>query len=150
MRRAVAVARAGTWPAPAPERATLAYDQRHRRRRRLASDDGAPFLLDLEDATVLGDGDGLRLDDGGWIEVRAAPEAIVEAHCDDGLALARLAWHLGNRHVPAQILGDRVRFRDDAVIVAMVEGLGARVVRLCASFTPEPGAYDKSGGHSHG
>ena len=142
MRRVARVATAGRWPAAAArDSVTLAWDDRHRRRVRLVSDRGAPFLLDLERATALGDGDGLALDDGGWVAVVAAPEPVAEVRTADPRALARLAWHLGNRHVPAQILDGGVRFRDDRVIVDMVAGLGAAVVRLRAPFDPERGAY---------
>jgi len=149
MRRAVEVARAGEWPCDlSAGRATLGWDDRHRRRVRLASDDGAAFLLDLAEATVLRGGDGLRLDDGGWLEVCAAAEPLVEARAADAVALARLAWHLGNRHVPAEVIGKALRVRDDPVIVDMLEGLGARISRVQAPFTPEAGAYGAR--HDHG
>ena len=80
MRRVAHVATAGRWPAAAArDSVTLAWDDRHRRRVRLVSDGGAPFLLDLERATALGDGDGLALDDGGWVAVVAAPEPVAES-----------------------------------------------------------------------
>ena len=140
--RAARAAAAGRWPAAeARGRVTLAWDDRHRRRLRLATDGGEAVLLDLERARVLRDGDGLALDDGGWIAVAAAPEPVAEARGPDPLFLARLAWHLGNRHVLAQFLDGALRFRDDPVIVDMAVRLGARVARMEAPFDPEPGAY---------
>lgn len=147
MRRAIAVAAAGTWPREeATTRVTLGYDDRHRRRIVLAADDGLPVLLDLERAVVLTHGDGLALDGGGWIGVCAASEAVIEARGGDAVATARLAWHLGNRHTPVQVLADgTLRLRCDHVLAAMLERLGADVRRTRAPFCPEPGAY--AGGH---
>lgn len=150
MRRAVVVAAAGTWPEEeALTSVTLAYDDRHRRRIVLTADDGAPVLLDLERAVVLADGCGLALEDGGWIAVHAAAEAVIEARGSDPAATARLAWHLGNRHTPVQVLADGgLRLRDDPVLAAMLEGLGAEVRRRQAPFDPEPGAYAGSTHHA--
>ncbi len=147
MRRANDVAPAGEWPAArAVATATLTLDQRHRRRIALRCDDGEDVMLDLPQATVLRDGDGLRLDDGGWVGVRAAPEELAEFRCATPEALARLAWHLGNRHLPMQIVDGAIRIRFDHVVVAMARGLGASVGRCRAGFDPEGGAYDQ---HSH-
>jgi len=95
---------------------------------------------------VLHHGDGLKLEDGGIVEVRAAAEALVEITAADAGALARLAWHLGNRHLPAEIGGGRILIRDDHVIVDMLKGLGAEVRKVKAPFDPEGGAY---GQHNH-
>jgi urease accessory protein len=147
MRRAVAVAAAGTWPeTESMTSVTLTFDDRHRRRIVLPADDGRPVLLDLERAAVLTDGDGLVLDGGGWVAVCAAAEPVMEARGGDPAATARLAWHLGNRHTPVQVLADgTLRLRDDHVLAAMLERLGAEVRRSLAAFTPEAGAY--AGGH---
>jgi urease accessory protein len=152
MRRVVAVHRKGDWPeAAANGTVTLGFLDRHRRRVRLHGDDGTPFLLDLPRAVVLGAGDGLELDGGGYLRVRAAAEALAEIECRDGAELARIAWHLGNRHLPVQVAGGRLRIRWDHVIVDMVAGLGARVVPIEAPFDPESGAYAETGhGHHHG
>jgi urease accessory protein len=153
MLRADRVEHVGEWPR---ERArgtvTLAFDDRHRRRLRLTSDAGEPFLLDLSRAAVLEEGDGLALSDGTWLTVKAAPEALLEVTAPEPTLLARLAWHLGNRHLPAQIDAQRIRIRDDHVIADMIERLGGRVQRISAPFTPEAGAYDAAPpahGHHH-
>jgi urease accessory protein len=98
------------------------------------------------------DGDGLALDDGGFIAVKAAPEPVVEIRYKDAEIAARIAWHIGNRHTPLQVLAEgRLRIRDDHVLVAMVEGLGAEVARLSAPFEPEGGANaNASQSHAHG
>jgi urease accessory protein len=146
MRRVVAIRPKGDWPAAAASgTVTLGFLDRHRRRVRLQADDGTPFLLDLPRAVVLGEGDGLALEGGGYLCVRAAAETLAEIECGDGAALARIAWHLGNRHLPMQVAGSQLRIRWDHVIVDMVAGLGARVARIEAPFNPEAGAY----GHHH-
>ena len=150
MLRAERIAPAGDWPRDrARGTVTLAYDDRHRRRLRLESDAGEPFLLDLPRADVLEDGDGVALSDGSWFLVRAAAENLLEITAATPALLARLAWHLGNRHLPAQIAGDRIFIRNDHVIAHMLEGLGARLKRIAAPFTPERGAYDGEGRHHH-
>jgi urease accessory protein len=150
MRRADHVRPAGAWPRErARATVTLTYDDRHRRRVRLVADDGDEFLLDLADAIVLRDGDGLRLDDGAWLAVCAANEQVCEIACPTPEALARIAWHLGNRHLPVQIIDSGLRIRDDHVIVAMLEGLGAAVTRRNAPFEPEGGAYARAHRHAH-
>jgi urease accessory protein len=156
MRRAIAVFSPGSWPeAEAVGAVTLAYHDRHRRRVRMCDDDGAEFLLDLPRAAVLGDGDGLALEGGGYLRVRAAIEAVADLAADSPEHLAKLAWHIGNRHVPAQVLSDgALRILDDHVLVDMARGLGAKVVRRRAPFAPESGAYagghDHAHGHAHG
>lgn len=148
MLKATSVIPAGRWPAAECRASvTLAHHDRHRRRIRLTADDGAAFLLDLPEATVLRHGDGLQLENGGgYIEVRAAPEPLVEVRAPTPALLARLAWHLGNRHLPAEIHADRILIRDDHVIVDMLKGLGAAVQAVEAPFDPEGGAY---GQHNH-
>ena len=142
MRRAVAVHPRGRWPQEqAADIATLAYIDRHRRRIRLATDSGTTFLLDLARAYHLADGDGLELNDGSYVGVRAAPEPVLEIEAADPASLLRIAWHLGNRHLPLQVVGERLRIREDHVIGEMVTGLGGRTSRLEAPFDPEIGAY---------
>jgi urease accessory protein len=140
--RAIAVHPGGQWPEDRMvDVVTLAYLDRHRRRIRLVSDSGAAFLLDLPRAQHFADGDGLELDTGGYLRVRAAAEPVLEIEAADGASLLRIAWHLGNRHLPLQVVGDRLRIREDHVIAEMVSGLGGRIIRLEAPFDPEFGAY---------
>jgi urease accessory protein len=142
LRRATLVHPTGHWPqAESAGSVTLAFDDRFRRRIQLNDDSGEPFLLDLARAVVLNDGDALELDDGTLLTVRAAEEDLAEVRCPTPETLARIAWHLGNRHLPVQIAGDAVRLRWDHVIADMLAGMGAEVVRLRAGFTPEAGAY---------
>lgn len=157
LRRLTAHAPAGQWPAgEALDSVTLDFDARHRRRIRLAGDRGGVFLLDLPRAVALAEGDGLRSEDGGWVAVRAAAEPVLEVRCADPAALARVAWHLGNRHLPTEIAGQFLRIRPDRVIAAMLRGLGAQVLETTAAFQPEGGAYggqphagQGGGGHHH-
>ena len=147
MKRAIEVVRAGRWPqAERADTVTLLFDDRYRRRLRMLGDGGLDFLLDLIEPVVLHTGDGLRLEEGGYVEVKAAEEDLVEVRGRDAAAFARLAWHLGNRHLPTQIMPKGLRIRRDHVIEAMVKGLGARVIEIEAPFDPEGGAY-AGGGH---
>jgi urease accessory protein len=149
MRRAIEVHPRGHWPSTtALDTVTLAYVDRHRRRVRLIADSGESFLLDLARAHHLTDGDGLELDTGGFIAVRAAPELVFEIETANRAALLRIAWHLGNRHLPLQVAGERLRIRADHVIADMVTVLGGRITRLEAPFDPEIGAYARVP-HSH-
>jgi urease accessory protein len=102
---------------------------------------GLEFLLDLPEAIPLRNGDGLVLEDGRMVEVRARPEPLLVVTAKDTQHLARLAWHLGNRHVPAAIEPDRILIRPDHVLAEMLGGLGAEVAAAEAPFDPEGGAY---------
>jgi urease accessory protein len=142
MRRALAVHRRGSWPAEdAPDTVTLAYLDRHRRRIRLVSDAGEVFLLDLPRPHHLADGDGLECNDGGFIRVRAAAEPLLEIVATDRAGLLRIAWHLGNRHLPLQVADETLRIRADPVIADLVAGLGGLLRPIDAAFDPETGAY---------
>ncbi len=148
--RALAVDPAGAWDvARRRGRVTLASDARHRRRMAMRADEGFEFLLDLVHAAHLRGGDGLALEDGSYVEVRAADEPVMDVRCADPAHLARVAWHVGNRHLAVQILPDgALRLLDDYVIAEMAEKLGAAVERKLGPFDPEPGAY-AGGGHGH-
>lgn len=151
MRTAVSLHRSGDWPADrARACVTLAWADRHRRRIVLADDAGQDFLLDLPEASLMADGDGLKLLDGGWIAVRAASEAVADVSCPHVDDLLRIAWHIGNRHAPMQLLADgALRIQDDHVLVDMVLRLGGSVARRRAPFHAEGGAYAGEG-HHHG
>jgi urease accessory protein len=102
----------------------------------------------LPELVLLRNGDALELDDGSLVEVVIEPESLVEIRGNDLTHLARLAWHLGDRHVPVQIFSNRLRLRPDAVLEAMLKGLGARLTPIEAPFDPEGGAYAQQG-HAH-
>lgn len=145
--RAGAVLPAGTWGDAAIDTVLIDFDRRHRRRIQLVTEAGAEFLLDLPQAARLRDGDGLQLEDGRVVAVKARPEPLLDIHAHDAAGLVRIAWHLGNRHLPVQMLGSHIRIRADHVIEAMVRGLGGHVHAVEAPFDPEAGAY--AGGHGH-
>ena len=147
--RARALRPRGTWHAAPHDVVVLDFDDRHRRRMAMRGVRGTAFLLDLPEAVALRGGEALELDDGRLIEIVAAPEILAEITNADAAAAVRIAWHLGNRHLPVQLVGKRLRIRRDHVIEAMVEGLGGKIVAIEAPFDPEGGAYGE-GGHSHG
>jgi urease accessory protein len=138
------------WTEAAADTVVLGFDDRHRRRMAMTGTRGLEFLLDLKDAVALRGGDALVLEDGRLIEVVAAPEPLVEIRGTDPHHLVRVAWHLGNRHLPTQIVGKGLRIRRDHVIEDMVRGLGARVIVIEAPFDPEGGAYAGGGHAAHG
>ena len=135
---------------------TLDHGERHRRRIMLNADGGTVFLLDLDNADILEDGDALLLETGWLVEVRAAPERLVQIKAHDPLDLLALAWHIGNRHVPAEIAKDAIYIGYDHVLIAMLRGLGAKVEVVERPFQPVRGAYhhghegDHHHGHGHG
>ena len=138
---------AKSWnPAQAIDTVLIDFDRRHRRRILLTTEQGAELLLDLPHAARLRDGDGL-VTGRGIVRVQARPEPLAEIHAHSDVELIRIAWHLGNRHLPVQLLRDRIRIRRDHVIEEMVEQLGGHVNIIDAPFDPEAGAY--AGGHQH-
>ena len=145
MIRAIDVIDAHAAEGAAEDEIHLDFDQRHRRRIAMVSESGKEFLLDLPEAVAIADGDRLRLDDGTVVEVHAAAERVADITAPDPEHLVRIAWHLGNRHLPTEVIGKTIRIRDDHVIVAMVRGLGADVEIHDAAFHPEAGAYS----HGH-
>ncbi len=126
---------------------TLDETARHRRRVKMRSDGGIKFLLDLPQARLLRHGDGLLLEDGRIVEVRAAPEKLYKILARDPQHLLRLTWHMGNRHLPTQVLEGYIFIRRDHVIKQMLENLGGEVIEIEMAFDPEGGAYED---HSHG
>lgn len=137
MRRAIQVL--PTAPSPVAS-ITLAAAERHRRRVMLTDDAGQAFLLDLPRAVHLRHGEGLLLEDGGVIAVVAADEDVVEVP-----ACPRLAWHIGNRHIPVQVLGDTLRLPAEPVLLDLLARQGVTPIRRRARFEPEPGAYEAHG-----
>src|SRR6185369_7260396 len=141
MIRATKVLGQHRWTHAAADTIVLDFDDRHRRRMAMTGTRGLEFLLDLENAVALRGGDALVLEDDRLIEVVAAAEPLIEIRGLDPGHLVRIAWHLGNRHLPTQIMAKGLRIRRDHVIEAMVKGLGARVIEIKAPFDPEGGAY---------
>jgi urease accessory protein len=141
---------AGQWPSEkAVGSLTLDFDQRHRRRIRLTDDLARDLLLDLPEAVAMADGDGLQLDDGTWLRIQAATELVVEVRHPDPGQLVRLAWHLGNRHLPTEIRDQVLRIRPDHVIEEMLRGFGAELIKVQVAFQPEGGAYGRHDHHHH-
>ena len=149
MIRATQVKPQHRWTEAPADTVVLDFDDRHRRRMAMTGTRGLAFLLDLENATALRGGDALMLEDGRLVEVVAAAEPLVEIKGSDPHHLIRVAWHLGNRHLPTQIMPKALRIRRDHVIEAMVKGLGARVIEIEAPFDPEGGAYAEAAAHGH-
>ncbi len=135
---------------PVDDEIVLDFDQRHRRRIVMQGRKGLSFLLDLAQTTRMRHGDALILDDGRRVAVVAATEPLFEIHGHGPLALARIAWHLGNRHTPAEITADAIYIQPDHVLAGMVAGLGAHVHEVQRPFDPEGGAYSGQGAHGDG
>ncbi len=146
MLRATKVSHKGNWSKPAADKVVLDETGRHRRRFRMRGENGLEFLLDLPEARLLRHGDGLVLEDGRIVAVEAEPEELYAVYATDGTHLLRLAWHLGNRHLAADISPERILIRRDHVIKDMLIRLGATVQDIRTPFDPEGGAYD---GHRH-
>lgn len=160
--RAVSVLKAGAAGAVAPYgSASLAHDERHLRRRALELAGGDRILVDLTEPVALANHDRLVLEDGRHVEIIAAAEEVYDIRARDPVHLAELAWHIGNRHLPAAIGPERILILRDHVIKAMLEGLGATVTEALEPFEPLRGAYagarhhaeahshSEAHGHSH-
>jgi urease accessory protein len=151
--RAEAVLRAGSLAGTSiVDTITLDRQSRYRRRVLMTTDGGRDLMLDLPEATYLADGDAFAVA-GGAVLVKAAAEDLLEIHAHDVLALATIAWHLGNRHTPAEITRGAIYIQPDHVLAELVERLGAHVHRVRRPFEPEGGAYGSKGplhsGHHH-
>jgi urease accessory protein len=147
--RVQAILPAGGWDAAREiDQVLIDYDRRFRRRIVLVTVAGCDLLIDLPQAVRLRDGDGLAVE-RGVVRVRAQPEELMEIHTHGDVELVRIAWHLGNRHLPIQVVGSRIRIRADHVIGDMVQGIGGRVHLIQAPFDPEAGAYAGGGHHHH-
>ncbi|MEN5082236.1 urease accessory protein UreE [Bosea sp. TWI1241] len=129
------------------ETLTLDHEDRNRRRVALKGDGGQDILLDLDKPTGLNDGDAVRLEDGSLVLIRAAAQTLIEIRADNPLRLMRVAWHIGNRHTPAEITADAIYIENDHVLAEMVRGQGCIMAEVSRPFQPERGAYDH--GHAH-
>jgi urease accessory protein len=148
--RSTKIVAADSWNgSEAIDQVVLDSDERHRRRVALTGERGTSFLLDLPHATVLHDGDGLVLDDGSIVRVVGRAEPLIEIAAATAHDLARLAWHLGNRHTDVQIIGEKLRIRRDHVLEDMLAKLGAHLSPIDAPFEPERGAYEHGHDHAH-
>ena len=155
MIRATEVRGRDGWSGDPADTVVLDFDDRHRRRIAMTGLGGLDFMLDLAEAVALRGGDALVLEDGRLVEVVAAPEPLIEVRGRTPGDLVRLAWHIGNRHISAQITAHAIRLRGDHVLEEMLRGLGAAVVEIEAPFDPEGGAYAPSSQatvdhHKHG
>ena len=131
---------------PADGFITLDYEGRFLRRKRLVTDEGEAFLVELPETVSLSATDGFILDDRRIIAIRPKPEPLVKITHNH---LPRIAWHIGNRHTPCQIEQHYLLIQQDHVLENMLELLGATIEKLEAPFTPEGGAYGHGRTHSH-
>jgi len=149
MQRVTSYLPAGTPSSHPTAQVKLPHDLRHLRRKLLHLENGEMVMLDLKDPVLFANGDLLVREDGELIEILAADEKLFEIRGRDRVHLVELAWHLGNRHLAAQIEEDRIVILRDHVIRAMLQGLGASVLEIDEPFQPARGAYHSQGGHSH-
>jgi len=150
MKKVVEIKPRKEWAGRASDFVVLDAQDRHRRRIVFVGEHGATYLLDLPRPIHLRDGDGLLLENGSLVRVVGKVEPLLEISASSANHLARLAWHLGNRHTEMQIVDETLRIRSDHVLKDMLSGLDARVVQVEAIFEPEAGAYDVQGhGHRH-
>lgn len=137
--------RKGQWTGPA-QTCTLEYDARFLRRKRLITDEGQGFVVDLARTTSLDHGDALETGAGTKVMICAAAESVLVVTGDN---LARLAWHIGNRHTPCQVEDGWLLIQNDPVIAHMLKHLDAMLTEAMLPFTPEGGAYGHGRTHSH-
>ena len=134
---------------PVIDTVILDYGQRSAQKTTVTGIKGGVVEIDLHHPARLRTDDLLVLDNGEMVEVVAAPAPLIEARAADVAALSRFAWHLGDRHVPVQVLPNRIRARRDAAIEALLKSLGAKVTAIEAPFEPEGRAYESSQAHGH-
>lgn len=154
MQRAISVVRkAAVKQDRVVETLTLDHEDRNRRRVALKGDGGRDILLDLDKPTALNDGDAVKLEDGSLVLIRAAAQKLIEITAENPLRLMRVAWHIGNRHTPAEITTDAIYIEHDHVLAEMIRGQGCTMSEVERPFQPERGAYDHDHancGHDHG
>ena len=129
---------------------TLDHEGRSRRQVALKSESGLDFLLDLDRATVLGDGDAVKLEDGRLVRVKAAPQRLLEVRTENPLRLLKVAYQLGSRHAPAEVTADALYIEDDPVLAELVRQQGCTAAPVMRPFQPERGASEHDCGHDHG
>jgi urease accessory protein len=134
---------------PVADTVILDYAQRSAQKITVTGIKGGAVAIDMDEPVRLRTDDLLVLDDGSLVEVVAAPEPLIEARAADVASLARLAWHLGDRHVPVQVLANRIRAQRDPAIEALLKALGAKLTMIEAPFEPEGGAYESHAHHDH-
>lgn len=147
MRRVVRVLAADCSDRAPIDSVIMSSDQRRVQTAQLTGVKGTPIGLMLPEPVLLRNGDLLELDDGSFVDVVAEPEPLIEVRGNDLTHLARLAWHLGDRHVPVQVLANRLRMRRDAALEALLGSLGGRLTAIEAPFDPEGGAYATQAAH---
>jgi len=134
---------------PVIDTVILDYAQRSAQKITVTGVKGTSVKIEMDEPVRLRTDDLLVLDNGSLVEVVAAPEPLIEARVADVAALPRLAWHLGDRHVPVQVLANRIRAQRDPAIETLLKSLGAKLTMIEAPFEPEGGAYASSHGHAH-
>jgi urease accessory protein len=150
MPRATAVIRkAAVKPDRVVDTISLDHEGRQGRRASLKADGGLDFLLDLDKATVLHDGDAVKLEDGRLVQVKAAPQRLFEVRAESPLRLMRLAWQIGNRHMPAEIAADAIYVAEDHALAELVRGQGGTATAVLRPFRPESAAHAHDCGHDH-
>lgn len=149
MPRAISVlAAADRRDRPVVDTVILDYAQRSAQKIAVTGVKGGRIEIDLAEPRRLRTDDLLVLEDGSLVEVVAAAEPLIEARAADVGALARLAWHLGDRHIPVQVLPNRIRARREPAVESLLASLGAKVTLIEAPFEPEGGAYASTHGHA--
>jgi urease accessory protein len=147
LRATTVIRKAAVKPERVADTVTLDHEGRSRRRIALKGEGGLDFLLDLDRPAALNDGDAVKLEDGRLVQVRAAPQRLVEVRAENPLRLMRAAWHIGNRHVPTELAADAIYIEDDHVLVEMARGQGCSVTPVTRPFQPERGAYEHACSH---
>ena len=125
---------------------TLDYEGRFLRRKRLVTNTGESFLVELPETVSLSSTDGFLLDDNRVIAIKAKPEVLLKVKHSN---LPSIAWHIGNRHAPCQVGSDHLLIKEDHVMEDLLNLLGADIEKLEAPFIPEGGAYGHGRTHSH-
>ena len=130
----------------AKDHISLSYDERFLRRKKLVSDNGFEFLVNLPKTKSLSQNQAFKLENGNFIVIKSKKESLLEI---SGNNLMQLIWHIGNRHIPCQIKQNKIFIQNDKIIEDMIKKLGGKVKAVKQTFTPEGGAYGIGRTHSH-